>query len=114
MAYGLPGRARLRCANGFPDSSPAADCLLKPLEATRWRERQPGARVFTETAHEISIASVSSPRLLARNGIVVLGAAISPYRQSREECTPPVSKPTMFALSEVFVRCPLETLVEAT
>ena len=50
-------------------------------------------------------------RLLARNGIVVLGAAISPYRQSRDDVRRRIEADDVRFI-EVFVRCPLETLVE--
>ncbi len=44
-------------------------------------------------------------RLLARNGVTVIAAAISPYRQVREEVRSHVSD-----FVEVYVRCPLEEL----
>src|SRR5919205_444858 len=45
--------------------------------------------------------------LLARNGIIAIAAAISPYRQVREELR---SRITNFF--EVFVDCPLDVLVQ--
>src|SRR5262244_2220766 len=50
-------------------------------------------------------------RLLARNGVVVLASAISPYRQSRDDVRFQVEDEGIRFL-EVFVRCPLETLVQ--
>ncbi len=46
-------------------------------------------------------------RLLARNGVIAISAAISPYRAIRDEVR--AQHPRFF---EVFVKCPLETLVE--
>ncbi|MCB9728916.1 MAG: adenylyl-sulfate kinase [Deltaproteobacteria bacterium] len=48
-------------------------------------------------------------RLLARNGVVAIGAAISPYKETRDQVrdTFPVG-----SFVEVFVHCPLETLIE--
>ena len=45
--------------------------------------------------------------LLSRNGVVAIAAAISPYRAIRDEVR---SKTAHFV--EVYVECPLETLVE--
>lgn len=45
--------------------------------------------------------------LLARNGTAVLVAAVSPYKQAREE-----NRRKMARFLEVFVDCPTETLIE--
>jgi len=45
--------------------------------------------------------------LLSRNGVVAITAAISPYREVRDECRRRIGD-----FVEVFVRCPLEKLVE--
>ncbi len=44
--------------------------------------------------------------LLTRNGVVVIGAAISPYRAVREEVRALIGN-----FVEVYVKCPLETLI---
>jgi adenylyl-sulfate kinase len=46
-------------------------------------------------------------RLLARNGVIAISAAISPYRNVRDEVRRAHER-----FFEVFVKCPLETLVE--
>src|SRR5216683_4960711 len=46
-------------------------------------------------------------RLLARNGVIAISAAISPYREIRDEVRKAHNK-----FFEVFMKCPLETLVE--
>jgi adenylyl-sulfate kinase len=46
-------------------------------------------------------------RLLARNGVIAISAAISPYRNVRDEVRRDHER-----FFEVFVKCPLETLVE--
>ncbi|MCC6179047.1 MAG: adenylyl-sulfate kinase [Chloroflexi bacterium] len=45
--------------------------------------------------------------LLSRNGVVAIAAAISPYRAIREEVRERIGR-----FVEVYVECPLETLVE--
>ncbi|HEY6421542.1 MAG TPA: adenylyl-sulfate kinase [Candidatus Binataceae bacterium] len=46
-------------------------------------------------------------RLLARNGVIAISAAISPYREIRDEV-----RALHDRFFEVYVRCPLDTLVE--
>lgn len=46
-------------------------------------------------------------KLLARNGVIAISAAISPYRSVRDEIRAQHDR-----FFEVFVKCPLETLVE--
>jgi len=50
-------------------------------------------------------------RLLARNGVVVLASAISPYQQSRDDVRKALEKDDV-SFVEVFVRAPLEVLIE--
>jgi adenylyl-sulfate kinase len=50
-------------------------------------------------------------RLLARNGVIVLAAAISPYRQSRDDVRAQVEQDGARFI-EIFVRCTLDVLVE--
>jgi adenylyl-sulfate kinase len=46
-------------------------------------------------------------RLLARNGVIAISAAISPYREIRDEVRAQHER-----FFEVYVKCPLDTLVE--
>lgn len=46
-------------------------------------------------------------KLLTRNGVVAIGSAISPYRAIRDELRADIGH-----FVEVFVQCPLETLIE--
>src|SRR4030081_2657370 len=46
-------------------------------------------------------------KLLARNGVIVISAAISPYREIRDE-----GRQAHARFVEVYVKCPLEVLVE--
>ena len=45
--------------------------------------------------------------LLSRNGVIAIVAAISPYRQGRDEARARVSK-----FVEIYMQCPLEVLIE--
>jgi adenylyl-sulfate kinase len=46
-------------------------------------------------------------KLLARNGVIAISAAISPYREIRDEIRGQHNR-----FFEVYVKCPLDTLVE--
>src|SRR5512136_3088603 len=46
-------------------------------------------------------------KLLSRNGVVAIAAAISPYREIRDELRRDIG-----CFVEVYARCPLDTLVE--
>src|SRR6516164_3948643 len=46
-------------------------------------------------------------KLLARNGVIAISAAISPYREVRDEVRAQHDR-----FFEVYVKCPLDTLVE--
>jgi adenylyl-sulfate kinase len=50
-------------------------------------------------------------RLLARNGVVVLASAISPYQQSRDDVRKAFENEDLLFV-EVFVRAPLQILIE--
>jgi len=50
-------------------------------------------------------------RLLARNGVGVISAAISPYREVRDEVRSETEKDGA-AFIEVFVKCPIDVLAE--
>src|SRR5215470_13983500 len=50
-------------------------------------------------------------RLLARNGVVVLASAISPYRQSRDDVRKALENDDL-PFVEVFVSAPLDVLIE--
>ena len=46
-------------------------------------------------------------KLLSRNGVVAIAAAISPYREVRDEVRRDIGR-----FVEVYVRCPLDTLIQ--
>jgi adenylyl-sulfate kinase len=51
-------------------------------------------------------------RVLARNGVISITAAISPYREIRDEIRAEVEKEGRAAFVEVFAHAPLEALIE--
>jgi adenylyl-sulfate kinase len=62
---------------------------------------------FSKEDRDINIRRIGFVcNLLSRNGVVAIAAAISPYRAVRDEVRKDTSR-----FVEVFVRCPLDTLV---
>ncbi len=63
---------------------------------------------FSKEDRDINIRRIGFVcKLLSRNGVVAIAAAISPYRAVRDEVRQDVGR-----FVEVYVRCPLDTLVE--
>jgi adenylyl-sulfate kinase len=63
---------------------------------------------FSKEDRDINIRRIGFVcKLLTRNGVVAIAAAISPYRAVRDEVRQDTGR-----FVEVYVRCPLETLVE--
>ena len=84
---------------------------MKTLDGDEVRENLSRGLGFSEQDRNTNIRRIGFvARLLARNGVVVLGA-ISPYRQSRDDVRLGIEYDDVRFI-EVFVRCPLETLVE--
>jgi adenylyl-sulfate kinase len=63
---------------------------------------------FSKEDRDINIRRIGYVcNLLARNGVIAISAAISPYRDVRDEVRAIHSK-----FFEVFVKCPIDTLAE--
>ncbi len=72
------------------------------------RERLSSGLGFTREDRDVNVRRIGFvAELLARNGVIVIVAAISPYREAREEIKRRVGR-----FIEVFVDCPLDALVE--
>ena len=67
---------------------------------------------FSRQDREINVRRIGFvAQLLARNGVVVIVAAISPYRESRDHVRRLIESDGV-RFVEVFVRCPLDVLIE--
>jgi adenylyl-sulfate kinase len=63
---------------------------------------------FSKEDRDINIRRIGFVcHLLSRNGVVAIGAAISPYRAIRDE-----NRALIGDFIEVYARCPMETLIE--
>ncbi|MEK6287190.1 MAG: adenylyl-sulfate kinase [Acidobacteriota bacterium] len=109
---GLSSAGKTTLARALSEQLKAAEFRVETLDGDEVRENLSRGLGFSEEDRNTNIRRIGFvARLLARNGVVVLGAAISPYRQSRDDVRRWIETDDVRFI-EVFVRCPLETLVE--
>jgi adenylyl-sulfate kinase len=85
---------------------------VETLDGDEVRENLSRGLSFSKEDRDTNVRRIGFvARLLARNGVVVLGAAISPYQQSRDDVRRSIEENGIRFL-EVFVRCPIQTLIE--
>jgi adenylyl-sulfate kinase len=89
--------------DGFP---------VEILDGDEVRENLSRGLGFSKEDRDTNIRRIGFvARLLARNGVIVLAAAISPYRQPRDDVRRDVTRDGA-RFVEIFVRCPIGVLIE--
>ena len=109
---GLSGAGKTTLALALKNELTAAGHRVETLDGDEVRENLSRGLGFSKEDRDTNVRRIGFvARLLARNGVIVLASAISPYRQSRDDVRQSVeSDGARFV--EVFVRAPLSVLVE--
>ncbi|RCJ15915.1 adenylyl-sulfate kinase [Nostoc sp. ATCC 43529] len=100
---GLSGAGKSTLAKRLEEEIKKRDCLVEVLDGDVVRTNLSKGLTFSKEDREINIRRIGFvANLLSRNGIVVIVAAISPYRGIREEL-----RQTTHNFIEIYVNAPL-------
>jgi len=109
---GLSGAGKSTLARLLEEKLAATARRVETLDGDEVRENLSRGLGFSKEDRDTNVRRIGFvARLLARNAVVVLVAAITPYRQSRDDVRRSVEDEGI-RFVEVYVRCPLDTLVE--
>jgi len=109
---GLSGAGKTTLASLLKNELTAAGHRVETLDGDEVRENLSRGLGFSKEDRDTNVRRIGFvARLLARNGVIVLASAISPYRQSRDDVRQSVESDAANFV-EVFVRAPLAVLVE--
>jgi len=105
---GLSGSGKSTLANLVADELRNRGHRVEVLDGDEVRTNLSKGLGFSKEDRDTNIRRIGYVcKLLARNGVIAISAAISPYRDVRDEVRKMHDR-----FFEVFVECPLETLVE--
>ena len=106
---GLSGAGKSTIANALKEELARRGRHVELLDGDEVRTHLSKGLGFSKEDRDTNIRRIGYvARLVARSGGVAITAAISPYREVRDE----VRAETAAGFVEVYVRCPLDTLVE--
>ena len=109
---GLSGAGKTTVARALQRELTALGHRVETLDGDEVRENLSRGLTFSKEDRETNVRRIGFvARLLARNGVIVLASAISPYRQSRDDVRRSIESDGAQFI-EVFVRCPLQVLIE--
>jgi adenylylsulfate kinase len=109
---GLSGAGKTTLTSALSERLATTGLRVETLDGDEVRENLSRGLGFSKEDRDTNIRRIGFvARLLARNGVTVLTAAISPYRESRDEVRHLVEGDGA-RFVEVFVRCPLDVLIE--
>ncbi|HXG64569.1 MAG TPA: adenylyl-sulfate kinase [Blastocatellia bacterium] len=109
---GLSGAGKTTLARELAKKLREEKYLVEILDGDEVRENLSRGLGFSREDRDTNVRRIGFvARLLARNGVTVLAAAISPYRQSRDDVRRSVEDDGVRFI-EVFARCPLDVLAE--
>ena len=109
---GLSGAGKTTLANAMAVELAQAGLKVEILDGDEVRTNLSKGLGFSKEDRDINIRRIGYvSRLLARNGAGVIAAAISPYREVRNEVRQAIEAEGA-TFVEVFVKCPIEVLAE--
>lgn len=105
---GLSGSGKSTIANLVAKRLRAAGAKVEVLDGDVVRTNLSKGLGFSKEDRDTNIRRIGFVcRLLSRNGVIAIAAAISPYKQIRDEV-----RATTTNFVEVFADCPLDTLID--
>jgi adenylyl-sulfate kinase len=105
---GLSGAGKSTLANLLAEELRQRGHRVEVLDGDEVRTNLSKGLGFSKQDRDINIRRIGYVcNLLARNGVIAISAAISPYREIRDEVRAQHAR-----FFEVYVKCPLDTLVE--
>src|SRR5215471_12954974 len=109
---GLSGAGKSTLANLIAQRLRASRLRVEVLDGDEVRTNLSKGLGFSKEDRDTNIRRIGYvSKLLTRNGVAVLSAAISPYREIRDEVRRSIEAEGA-AFIEVYVKCPLEVLAE--
>ena len=109
---GLSGAGKTTLADGLVKEIGRRGLKLEVLDGDEVRTNLSKGLGFSKEDRDTNIRRIGYvARLLARNGVGVIAAAISPYREVRDEVRHSIEAEGV-AFIEVFARCPINVLAE--
>jgi adenylyl-sulfate kinase len=106
---GLSGAGKSTLANAVAEALAGSGRRIEVLDGDEVRTNLSKGLGFSREDRDTNIRRIGFvARLLSRNGVVAITAAISPYRDTRDE----VRRAHEARFVEVYVECPLEALVK--
>jgi adenylylsulfate kinase len=104
---GLSGAGKSTIANLLAQRLKAMGKRVELLDGDEVRKNLSSGLGFSKADRDTNIRRIGFvAKLLSRNGVVAITAAISPYREIRDEVKSEIQQHADFV--EVFVECPLE------
>jgi adenylylsulfate kinase len=109
---GLSGSGKTTLAQSLINELKASDVNIELLDGDEVRTNLSAGLGFSKADRDTNIRRIGYvSRLLARNGIGVITAAISPYREIRDEVRHLITRDGGEFI-EVYVQCPIDVLIE--